>query len=81
MELPDVALPDAQSEDLNATFPQSCRHRPRVSAVGVAVGDEENYLGGIATGVTKDLLSKKNTYIFQEFNKKFISLLLHVAKL
>lgn len=56
VQLPDVALPDAQGEDLHAAFPQSGRHRPGVPAVGVAVGDEENDLGGVGTGVTEDLL-------------------------
>lgn len=59
MKLLDVALPDAQSEDLNPAFPQSCRHRPRVAAVGVAVGDQEDDLGGVGSGGTQDLLSKK----------------------
>lgn len=52
VKLPDVTLPDAQGEDLNTTFPQSCRHRPRVPAVRVAVRDQENDLGGVSTGVT-----------------------------
>lgn len=59
MELPDVTLPDSQSEDLNATFPQSCCHWPRVSAIRVAIGDQENYLGGIKAGVTQDLLLER----------------------
>lgn len=52
MKLPDVSLPDAQGEDLNTTFPQSCCHRPRVSAVRVAISDQENDLCGVGTGVT-----------------------------
>lgn len=59
MKLLDVALPDAQSEDLNPAFPQSCRDRPRVAAVGVAVGDQEDDLGGVGSGGTQDLLSEK----------------------
>lgn len=61
VKLPDVTLPDTQGEDLNTAFPQSCRHRPRVPAVRVAVGDQENDLGGISTRVTKDLLWEKKT--------------------
>lgn len=61
VELPDVTLPDAQSEDLDTTFPQSCRHWTRVAAIRVAVGDQENDLGGISTGVTEDLLLEKKT--------------------
>lgn len=56
VELPDVSLPDAQSEDLNTSLPQSCRHRPRVSTIRVTIGDEENYFRGITTRLTKDLL-------------------------
>lgn len=56
VQLPDVSLPDAQSEDLDAALPQSGGHRPRVPAVGVAVGDQENDLGGVGAGVTQDLL-------------------------
>lgn len=63
VELPDVTLPDAQSEDLNAAFSQSRRHGPRVSTVRVAISDEENHLGGITAGVTKDLLLEKKTQI------------------
>lgn len=59
MELPDVTLPDAQSEDFNATFPQSCCHRPRVSAVRVAISDQENDLGGVSTRVAQDLLMER----------------------
>lgn len=51
VKLPDVTLPDAQGEDLHAAFPQSCRHRPRVPAVRVAIGDQENDLGGVTAGV------------------------------
>jgi len=61
VQLPDVALPDAQGEDLNAAFPQRRRHRPRVAAVGVAVGDQENGPGGVGAGVTQYLLSEKKT--------------------
>lgn len=61
MELPDVPLPDTQGEDFNAPFPQSCCHRPRVSAVRVAVRDQEDGLGGVRTGVTQDLLSGEKT--------------------
>lgn len=57
VKLLDVALPDAQSEDLNPAFPQSCRYRSRVAAVGVAVGDQEDDLGGVGSRVTQDLLS------------------------
>lgn len=56
MELSDVTLPDTQGEDLNASFPQSCCHRSRVPAVRVAVSDQENDLGGVAAGMTQDLL-------------------------
>lgn len=56
VELPDVPLPDAQSEDLNTSLPQSCRHRPRVSTIRVAIGDEENDFSGITARLTKDLL-------------------------
>lgn len=49
VKLPDVTLPDAQGEDLNTAFPQSCCHRPRVPAIRVAVGDQENDLRGIGT--------------------------------
>lgn len=59
VELPDVTLPDAQGEDLHTAVPQSCRHRPRVPAVRVAIGDEEDDLGGVTAGVTEDLLSKR----------------------
>lgn len=59
VKLLDVALPDAQSEDLNPAFPQSRRDRPRVAAVGVAVGDQEDDLGGVGSGGTQDLLSEK----------------------
>lgn len=56
VELPYVSLPDAQSEDLNTSIPQSCSHRPRVSPVGVAISDQENNLGGVGSGVPQDLL-------------------------
>lgn len=59
MELLDVALPDAQGEDLDAAFPQSRRHWPRVAAVGVAVGDQEDDLGGVGSGGAQDLLLEK----------------------
>lgn len=52
VEFPDIALPDAQGKDLHTTFPQSRRHRPRVSAIGVAISDQENGFGGVGTGVT-----------------------------
>lgn len=52
MKLLDVPLPDTQSEDLNPALPQSCRDRPRVAAVGVAVGDQEDDLGGVGSGGT-----------------------------
>lgn len=71
VEFPDVALPDAQGEDLHTTFPQSRCHRPRVSAIGVAIGDQENGFGGVGTGVTQDLLSKKNT-LSSSVNKIFL---------
>lgn len=61
MKLLDVALPDAQGEDLNPALPQGRRDRPRVAAVGVAVGDEEDDLGGVGPGGTQDLLSGKRT--------------------
>lgn len=64
VKLPDVTLPDPQGEDLNTAFPQSCRHRPRVPAVRVAIGDQENDLGGIGAGVTEDLLLEKYILIF-----------------
>lgn len=70
MELLDVALPDAQSEDLNPAFPQSRRDRPRVAAVGVAVGDQEDDLGGVGSGGTQDLLPekrKKTKHLYQLF--------------
>lgn len=57
MKLLDVALPDAQSEDLNPAFPQSRRYWSRVAAVGVAVGDQEDDLGGVGSGVAQDSLS------------------------
>lgn len=57
MQLPDVALPDAQGEDLHAALPQGRRHGPGVPAIGVAVGDEENGFGGVGAGVAQDLLS------------------------
>lgn len=63
VEFPDVTLPDAQSEDLNTTFPQSCRHWPRVSTVRVAISDQENGLGGIRTGLTQNLLLENKIYI------------------
>lgn len=56
VKLLDVALPDAQSEDLNPAFPQSRRYWPRVAAVGVAVGDQEDDLAGVGSRVTQDLL-------------------------
>lgn len=52
VKLPDVTLPDAQGEDLNTAFPQSCRYWPRVPAVRVAISDQENDFGGVGTGVT-----------------------------
>lgn len=61
VELLDVTLPDAQSEDLNTSVPQSCCHGPWVPTVGVAVGDQEDHLGGIGSGVTEDLLVEKKT--------------------
>lgn len=61
VELLDVALPDAQGEDLHAALPQSGRHRPRVPAVGVAVGDQENGPGGVGAGVAEYLLLDKRT--------------------
>lgn len=64
MELPDVPLPDAQSEDLNTSLPQSCRHWPRVSTVRVTIGDEENDLGGVSTGLTKNLLQDRERFIY-----------------
>lgn len=70
MKLLDVALPDAQSEDLNPEFPQSRRDWPRVAAVGVAVGDQEDDLGGVGSGGTQDLLSekrKKTKYLYHLF--------------
>lgn len=57
MKLLDVALPDAQSEDLNPAFPQSRCYWSRVAAVGVPVGDQEDDLGGVGSRVTQDLLS------------------------
>lgn len=57
VKLLDVALPDAQSEDLNPAFPQSRRYWSRVAAVGVAVGDQEDDLGGVGSGVAQDSLS------------------------
>lgn len=56
VELPDVTLPDAQREDLDAALPQGRSHRPGVSAVRVAVGDQEDDLGGVGAGLTQDLL-------------------------
>lgn len=52
VKLTYVTLPDAQGEDLNTTFPQSCRHWPGVPAVRVAISDQENYLCSVSTGVT-----------------------------
>lgn len=68
VKLPDVTLPDPQGEDLNTAFPQGCRHRPRVPAVRVAIGDQENDLGGVGARVTEDLLLEKYIliYIFQK---------------
>lgn len=51
MKLPDVALPDAQGEDLDTSFPQSRRNWPRVPAVWVAVCNQEDHFGGVGTGV------------------------------
>lgn len=59
VKLLDVALPDAQGEDLNAALPQGRRHRPGVTAVGVAVGDQEDDLAGAGSGVVQDLLSEE----------------------
>lgn len=59
MQLLDVALPDAQSEDLNPAFPQSRRDWPGVAAIGVAVGDQEDDPGGVGSGGTQDLLPEK----------------------
>lgn len=56
MELPDVTLPDAQGEDLNASLSQSCRHWSWVPPVRVAVSDEKDCLGSIPTGLTENLL-------------------------
>ncbi len=63
MKLPDVSLPDAQGEDFNAAFPQSCRHRPRVPTIRVSIGNQENDLCGVGAGVTKDLLLEEKTLI------------------
>lgn len=65
VQLPDVALPDAQGEDLHATLPQGRRHRPRVPAIGVSVGDQENGFGGVGAGVAQDLLSDEENLSWQ----------------
>lgn len=69
VKLLDVALPDAQSEDLNPAFPQSRRYWSRVAAVGVAVGDQEDDLGGVGSRVAQDLLSggTKIGYLYHLF--------------
>lgn len=51
MKLPDVALPDAQGEDLDTAFPQSRCDWPRIPAIRVAVCNQEDHFGGIGTGV------------------------------
>lgn len=56
VELPYVTLPDAQSEDFNTSFPQSCCYWSRIPTVRVAISDEENDLGGVRAGMTQDLL-------------------------
>ena len=58
VELPDVPLPDAQGEDLHALLLQYQRHGPGVAAVGVAVRDQKDGLGGVGAGVAQDLLSE-----------------------
>lgn len=65
MQLPDVALPDAQGEDLHASLPQGRRHGPGVPTVGVAVGDQENGFGGVGAGVAQDLLSEEENVSLQ----------------
>lgn len=65
VQLPDVALPDAQGEDLHAALPQGRRHRPRVPTIGVAVGDQENGFGGVGAGVAQDLLSEEENMSWQ----------------
>lgn len=69
VKLLDVALPDAQSEDLYPAFPQSRRYRSRIAAVGVAVSDQEDDLGGVGSRVTQDLLSggTKIEYLYHLF--------------
>lgn len=59
VKLLDVALPDAQGEDLDPALPQGRRHRPGVAAVGVAVGDQEDDLAGVGSGVVQDLLPEE----------------------
>lgn len=62
VQLPDVSLPDAQSEDLNASLSESSRHRSRVAPVRVAVSDEEDCLGSVPAGVTENLLLEKKIF-------------------
>lgn len=55
MELSDVSLPNAQSEDLHAPFSQCSCHWPRVPAVGVSISDQEYGLGGVCSRVAENL--------------------------
>lgn len=74
VELLDVALPDAQGEDLHAALPQGRRDWSRVAAVGVAVGDQEDDLAGVGSGVTQDLLpGETNTHKKKHLYRLFLS--------
>lgn len=58
MKLSDISLPDAQGEDLYTTPAKHCCYRPGISAVRVAVRDEEDDFCGILTGAAQNLLQK-----------------------